>query len=121
MVDGEVKDWREGAMVTSLNTGVARILGRGQIFFGCAAAVCQIILIAINSDRGVPFLAAGIWAGFFFVLAGFAAIAAAARPTRYYLGKKFSYNLQKMLMTVFLTIVLFAVPNVNERNYFNPL
>ena len=26
-----------------------------------------------------------------------------------------------MGMTVFLTIVLFAVPNANERNYFNPL
>ena len=79
----DVKVWREGAMVTALNTGVIRALGRGQIFFGAAGAVFQVVLIAINSDRGVPFLAAGIWSGFFFLLAGFAALAAAARPTRW--------------------------------------
>ena len=83
MLGGEMKEWREGAMVTTLDTGVTRLLGRGQLFFGGAAAVFQIVLIAINSDRGVPFLAAGIWAGFFFLLAGFSALAAAARPTRY--------------------------------------
>ena len=84
MPSSGVKEWREGAMVTALNTGVARLLGRGQIFFGAAAAVFQVVLIAINSDQGVPFLAAGIWSGFFFLLAGFAALAAAAKPTRYF-------------------------------------
>ena len=82
MLGSDVKKWREGAMVTTLNTGVVRLLGRGQIFFGAAAAVFQVVLIAINSDQGVPFLAAGIWSGFFFLLAGIAALAAAARSTR---------------------------------------
>jgi len=70
--------------LTGLDPGVTRVLGRSQIFIGSAAAGFQIVLIGINSEHGVPFLAAGIWAGFFFVLAGFAALAAAARPSRCY-------------------------------------